>query len=64
MPRQIIIFIDHMAFTLGERVEIPSTGQRGVIRFVGETKFKADGSIWAGIELDDTSGKNDGSVLG
>ena len=34
----------------------------GVIQFIGETKF-APGE-WAGIVLDDLSGKNDGSVGG
>lgn len=34
----------------------------GILRFMGETYF-ATGE-WAGIELDDHEGKNDGSVLG
>jgi len=34
----------------------------GVIQFIGETKF-APGE-WAGIVLDDASGKNEGSVGG
>jgi dynactin complex subunit len=34
----------------------------GYLRFCGPTEF-ADG-LWAGIELDEAAGKNDGSVAG
>ncbi len=37
-----------------------SDGRNGVIRFVGQTLFAA--GEWVGVELEDDSGKNDGSV--
>lgn len=52
-----------MASTLnvGDTVEI-NDGRIGVIRFVGTTNFQI--GEWVGVELDDFSGKNDGSVKG
>ena len=47
-------------FKIGDRVLVGSNP--GVIAFVGETRFaKGD---WAGVVLDDTVGKNNGSVQG
>ena len=46
---------------VGQRIQL-SDGRTGVIRYVGQTAF-APGD-WVGIELDDGSGKNDGSVHG
>ena len=52
---------DTDSFIIGERVYVNGV-KPGVIQFIGETKF-APGE-WAGIVLDDLSGKNDGSVGG
>ncbi|KAL7061418.1 hypothetical protein AAHC03_01431 [Spirometra sp. Aus1] len=46
---------------LGDRVQV-SGGRLGVIRYIGPTDF-ASGE-WVGVELDEASGKNDGSVSG
>ncbi|KXX82549.1 Dynactin subunit 1 [Madurella mycetomatis] len=46
---------------VGQKIQL-SDGRNGTIRYVGQTAF-APGD-WVGIELDDGSGKNDGSVQG
>lgn len=48
-------------FIIGERVYVGGT-KPGIIAFLGEAQFAA--GQWAGIILDDLSGKNDGSVQG
>lgn len=52
---------DTDSFIIGQRIFVNGV-KPGVIQFIGETKF-APGE-WAGIVLDDLSGKNDGSVGG
>ncbi|XP_034530170.1 CAP-Gly domain-containing linker protein 4-like isoform X2 [Notolabrus celidotus] len=50
-----------MGLQLGDRVVI--AGQKvGTLRFCGSTEFS--GGLWAGVELDKSEGKNDGSVAG
>ncbi|KAK4133079.1 hypothetical protein BT67DRAFT_423812 [Trichocladium antarcticum] len=46
---------------IGQTIQL-SDGRTGTIRFLGQTAFADDD--WVGIELDDDSGKNDGSVYG
>jgi dynactin 1 len=46
---------------LGQTVRMKD-GRTGVVRFVGLTRFAA--GDWIGVELEDDSGKNDGSVQG
>ncbi|OQV19293.1 putative Restin-like protein [Hypsibius exemplaris] len=46
---------------VGQRVWL-SEDRTGIVRFLGKPHFKE--GIWCGIELDEPSGKNDGSVEG
>src|SRR5438552_79894 len=46
---------------VGQTVEL-SDGRVGIVRYVGQPHF-APGD-WVGVELEDDSGKNDGSVQG
>ncbi|TDZ23156.1 Dynactin, 150 kDa isoform [Colletotrichum orbiculare MAFF 240422] len=46
---------------VGQTVRL-SDGRTGIVRFVGATHFA--GGDWVGIELEDDTGKNDGSVQG
>ena len=46
---------------MGRKVQL-GDGREAVIRFAGQTSFAP--GIWVGVELDDASGKNDGTVQG
>lgn len=39
-----------------------NTFQSGILRYCGPTEFAS--GVWAGIELEEPAGKNDGSVSG
>lgn len=47
---------------IGDSVKIKSSEKKGIVQFVGETRF-AKGT-WIGVVLEDATGKNDGSVGG
>ncbi|SMR41956.1 unnamed protein product [Zymoseptoria tritici ST99CH_1E4] len=50
-----------MAFAAGQRIEL-NDGKAGTIRFAGPTAFQT--GDWIGVELEEPTGKNDGSVQG
>jgi hypothetical protein len=59
------IFIQQLSRTklvVGDRIRIRADGRSGLVRYWGETKFAT--GIWVGVELDDESGKHDGTVKG
>jgi len=47
---------------IGDNVKIISSQKKGFVQFVGETRFAK--GIWIGVVLEDSTGKNDGSVGG
>jgi|GEM_PF-6217862 len=48
-------------FKSGQTVQL-SDGRKGIVRFAGQTHFQV--GEWVGVELEDKTGKNDGSVQG
>ncbi|KAB8346370.1 hypothetical protein FH972_023412 [Carpinus fangiana] len=52
---------DLKAYVVGQLIELKD-GRTATVRFTGQTSFAA--GDWIGVELDDASGKNDGSVQG
>ncbi|PJF17209.1 CAP-Gly domain protein [Paramicrosporidium saccamoebae] len=48
-------------FSVGDRVSLDD-GSTGTLRFLGPTQFRQ--GVWAGIELDNSTGKHDGTVEG
>ncbi|XP_029648088.1 CAP-Gly domain-containing linker protein 3 isoform X3 [Octopus sinensis] len=60
-PTQSRVTLQAMGLRLGDKVVINGT-KSGYLRYCGPTEFAA--GIWAGIELDEPIGKNDGSVGG
>lgn len=47
---------------IGDNVRITSSQKKGIVLFVGETRFSK--GTWIGVVLEDATGKNDGSIGG
>uniref|UniRef100_A0A1I7YLY5 CAP-Gly domain-containing protein n=1 Tax=Steinernema glaseri TaxID=37863 RepID=A0A1I7YLY5_9BILA len=54
-------YAPQFGFDIGDRV-LCSGGKVGICRYLDDTEFAA--GVWAGIELTNGIGKNDGSVQG
>eukprot|EP01084_Bolivina_argentea_P314330 544445_1 len=63
--KEIIKFepLNKLRVTVGDIVNIPKFDCHGIIRYIGNAKFKPD-TIWYGIQLETPNGKNNGSVKG
>lgn len=46
------------------RVGASDLDRRGTIRYVGEVDEIPNGGVWVGIETDEPTGRNDGSIQG
>ncbi|KAJ8306320.1 hypothetical protein KUTeg_016865 [Tegillarca granosa] len=55
------VTLQAMGLSLGDKVLVGGS-KSGTLRYCGPTEFAA--GIWAGIELDEADGKNDGSIGG
>jgi tubulin-folding cofactor B len=49
---------------VGMRCEAAPGARRGTIRFIGEIEEITIGGVWVGVQLDEPSGSNDGTVKG
>ena len=49
----------HLDFDVGDRISTP-TNKHGTLRYKGDVDFSP--GMWAGVELDTPTGKNDGST--
>jgi hypothetical protein len=49
-------------FDIGDRVILSTTKDAGTLRFVGRIASRR--GVWAGVELDEKRGDNDGSIEG
>ncbi|XP_072023848.1 CAP-Gly domain-containing linker protein 3-like [Amphiura filiformis] len=57
VPSKVILA--SQGFKLGDRVSVGES-KIGILRFCGKTRFAS--GLWAGIELQEAEGKNDGSI--
>ena len=51
--------LESLGLNIGDKVLV-NKNRQGTLRFFGKTEFQS--GLWAGVELDDCTGRNDGSV--